>query len=406
MSSHQARPPAGLGGPLRSSAASHWSLDSSVRYLNHGSFGACPLPVLAAQLRWRERYEAEPVRFVLRELEAAQDAARAALASFVGADADDLVFVTNASTGVATVLASIDLQPGDELLLTDHGYNACRNAALARAEFAGARLVTAKVPFPIASREQVVEAVLAAVGTHTRLALIDHITSPTALVFPIETLVRALAERGVDVLVDGAHAPGMVPVDLSALGAAYYTANCHKWLCAPKGAAFLHVRRDRQEGLRPLVISHGGNSARTDRSRFQIEFGWTGTDDPSARLCVPEALTFLAGLWPGGFPELMRRNHELALTGRDAICAALGIAAPAPDEMLGSMAALPLPGVGAPAPLQIDPLQEWLWSERRIEVPVLAAPNGNSRLLRLSAQAYNSAEDYAALAAALASAPA
>jgi len=381
-----------------------WSLDSSVRYLNHGSFGACPIAVLQAQQRWRQRYEAQPIRFVLRELEAEEAVARGALAEFVGADAEDLVFVTNASQGVATVLASIDSQPGDEILITDHVYNACRNTARARAEATGARVVVAKVPFPIEGPGQVLDAVLAAAGSKTRLALLDHVTSPTALIFPIAELVSELAERGIDTLVDGAHAPGMVPLDLSALGAAYYTANCHKWLCAPKGAAFLHVRRDRQEAVRPLVISHGGNSDRTDISRFQLEFSWTGTDDPSARLSVPDALAFLGGLHPGGIPELMRRNHELALTGRDLLCSALDLPAPAPDEMLGSMAALPLAGGPPPAPLQTDPLQDRLWREHRIEVPMLTAPDGESRLIRLSAQAYNDPGDFALLAEALATA--
>jgi isopenicillin-N epimerase len=405
MQQHEPSQPVEPTGSNRPTLASRWSLDASVRYLNHGSFGACPSVVLGAQQGWRDRYEAEPVRFVLRELETAQDAARSALAEFVGADDKDLVFVPNATAGVATILASIDFQPGDELLLTDHGYNACRNAAHARAAATGAHVVTAKIPFPLDGPDQVVDLVLAAAGPRTRLVLIDHITSPTALIFPVERIVTALAERGVDVLVDGAHAPGMVPLGLRALGAAYYTANCHKWLCAPKGVAFLHVREDLQRGVHPLITSHGANSARQDRSRFQIEFGYTGTDDPSARLTVPDAIGFLQGLYPGGVTELMRRNHELALAGRDVVRAALGGSAPAPDEMLGSMAALLLPGGAAPAPLQIDPLQEWLWTEHRIEVPVLAAPDGVGRLLRLSAQAYNAPRDYAALAAALTAAP-
>jgi len=397
MNQHEACQPA---------ARALWSLDSKVRFLNHGSFGACPIAVLEAQQRWRQRYEAQPVKFVLRELEAAEGIARAALAEFIGSDAEDLVFVTNASQGVATVLASIDFQPGDEILITDHVYNACRNTALARAEASGARVVVARVPFPIEAPGRVLEAVLAATSSKTRLALIDHVTSPTALIFPIGEIVSALAERGVDTLVDGAHAPGMLPLDLADLGAAYYTANCHKWLCAPKGVAFLQVRRDRQRRVRPLVISHGGNSARTDISRFQLEFSWTGTDDPSGRLSVPDALAFLGGLHPGGVPELMRRNHELALAGRDLVCAALGLPAPAPDDMLGSMAAIPLAGGPPPAPLQTDPLQDLLWREHRIEVPMLTAPDGVTRLLRLSAQAYNEIGDYALLAEALAAAAA
>jgi isopenicillin-N epimerase len=389
--------------PGPSPLAAHWGLDPGVSFLNHGSYGACPRAVLAAQRRWQERLESEPVRF-MRELEPLLDGVRAELAAFVGADAEDLVFVENATTGVNTVLRSLRLASGAELLTTSQAYNACRIALDAVAAASGARVVVAHVPFPVSSPDEVVEAVLAAVTPATRLALLDHVASPTGLVLPVERLVPELQARGVDCLVDGAHAPGMLPLDLRALGAAYYTGNCHMWLCAPKGVALLHVRRDRQESVRPLVLSHGVSVPRSDRSRFQLEFGWTGTGDPSGRLALRDALSCMAGMLPGGWPAVMAANHALALAGRDVLCGALGIRAPAPDSMLGSLASVPLPDARGPAPagpLFLDGLQLRLWERHAIEVPVMIWPAPPARLLRISAQLYNTAAQYEALARAV-----
>ncbi len=389
---------------MPSTLARFWTLDPAVTFLNHGSFGACPRPVLEAQQRLRERLERQPVQFLVRDLEALLDDARRALAAFLGAEPEGLVFVPNATTAVNAVLRSLALAPGDQLLVTEHAYNACRNALDFVAAAARAEVVVVPVPFPLASADAVVEAVLARATPRTRLALLDHVTSPTGLVLPIERLVRELAARGVDTLVDGAHAPGMLPLDLGALGAAYYAGNCHKWLCAPKGAGFLHVQRDRRDGVRPVVISHGANSPRTDRSRLLLEFDWTGSHDPTAYLCVPEALRFLGGLLPGGWPALMARNRALALEARHILCSALGAEAPAPEDMVGALAAVPLPdGSAAPgrSPLYVDPLQDVLLERYGIEVPIVPWPAPPKRLVRVSCQAYNAREDYERLAAAL-----
>jgi isopenicillin-N epimerase len=386
-----------------------WTLDPSIVYLNHGSFGACPEAVQVAQAELRAMLERDPMRFFLRECPPLIDAARAALAEFLGLPTDDLVFVRNATTAVNTVLASLELGSGDELLTTDHAYNACRNALDETARRFGARVVVAPVPFPVAGPEAVVAAVLEQVTARTRLALLDHVTSSTGLVLPIAPLVTALEARGIETLVDGAHAPGMVPLDLGRLGATYYTGNCHKWLCAPKSAAFLHVKRERQERLRPLVISHGANTPQPDRSRFQVEFDWTGTDDPTAYVCVAVALRHLGAALDGGWPALMERNHALVCAGRRMICEALGIAPPCPEEMLGSLAAVPLPDFPAfpvaattGTPGSVDRLQDALYRRHHVEVPVFPWPRGGkTRLLRISAQLYNQPAQYQHLARAL-----
>lgn len=379
-----------------------WPLDPAITFLNHGSFGSCPLAVLEYQTELRCRLEREPITFLVRELEPLLDDTRAALADFVGADADDLVLIPNATSGVNTVMRSLDFKPGDELLVTDHEYNACRNVANFVAERTGAQVVAAKVPFPLQSAEEVVASVLTAVTPRTKLLLIDHVTSQTGMILPVAEIVRRLAEQGIDTLIDGAHAPGMIPLDLKAIGAAYYTGNCHKWLCAPKGTAFLHVRRDRQQSIRPLVISHGANSPRTDRSRFQVEFGWMGTSDPSAVLSIPKAIEFLATLLPGGWPAIMKRNRELALAGREVLCRTLAIPKLCPEDMIGTLASLPIPDAASTepskSPLYLDPWQDELMSRHRIEVPIIPWPAPPKRLLRISAQLYNSLPQYELLA--------
>ena len=384
--------------------ARHWLLDPGVDFLNHGSFGACPSPVLEAQQQLREELERQPIRFMLRDLPGRLALARKALGSFVGADPDDLAFVSNATTGVNTVLRSLRFEAGDELITTNQAYNACRNALTAAASRDGATLVVADVPFPVRSPAEVVEAILGRVTSRTRLVLLDHVTSPTGVVWPVKQIVGALAGPGIDTLVDGAHAPGMLPLNVEDIGAAYYSGNCHKWLCAPKGAAFLHVRRDRQHRIRPLTISHGANSTRRDVSRFRLEFDWVGTQDFTPFLCVPEALRFMGSLLPGGWSELMEHNRQSALRARNILGDALQAPPPCPDEMLGSLATVALPD-GEPASprsaLEIDPLQDALFEKFHLEVPVVSWPAPPRRWVRVSSQIYNTDAQYRRLASAL-----
>ena len=398
-----------VAGAARANGASdlarHWDLDPGVVFLNHGSFGACPRAVAGAQAELRARLEREPVRFMVEALEGLLDGARAELGAFLGAPPDGLAFVPNATAGVNAVLRSMPLAPGDALLTTDHAYNACANALRFVAERAGARVDVAELPVPLSGPDEAVDRVLGAVTDRTRLFLLDHVTSPTALVLPGERIVRELRERGVETLVDGAHAPGMIPLNVERVGAAYYTGNCHKWLCAPKGAGFLWVREDKRAEVRPAVISHGMNSRRTDRSRFLLEFDWTGTDDPTAALCVPEALRFVASLDPDGWEGVRRRNRELVLAGRDVLVDRLGLEPTGPDEMVGAICSLRLPESDGPAPasaLYADPMQRAMLERFGVQAPIIPWPAHPARLIRISAFLYNAPGQYGRLAEALA----
>jgi isopenicillin-N epimerase len=321
-----------------------------------------------------------------------------------------VVFVPNATAGVNAVLRSLDFRPGDEILVTPHDYNACRNVVRYVAGRSAAVVAEVELPLPVDSPQQVVDAVLERVTSRTRLALLDHITSPTALVFPIAELVQELDRRGVDTLVDGAHAPGMTALDMKRLGAAYYTGNCHKWLCAPKGAGFLHVRRDRQEGIQPPIVSHGWNRPRPGYSPFQDAFDWPGTLDPTAWMCVGAAIRFLRGLMPGGLPALTERNHELAMFGRRILCKRLGVTPVGQPPMLGSMAAVMLPMEVAayclrhqlPGTVDDAALHDELLLQHSIEIPLYWWPAPPQLILRISAQAYNDSAQYERLAGALA----
>jgi isopenicillin-N epimerase len=377
-----------------------------VAFLNHGSFGACPRRVLALQQELRQQMEREPVQFLWRHYEERLEPARVELAQFIGARKQDVVFVTNATSGINAVLRSLPLQRGDELLTTDHDYNACHNVLREVARERRANLVTAEVPFPITHADQVIEAILRRVTSRTRLAMIDHVTSPTALVYPIEPIVRELERRGIDTLVDGAHAPGQVPLDLAKVQPAFYTGNLHKWVCAPKGAAFLWARADKQQNLQPAIISHGHNRPRRGYTAFQDRFDWAGTADPTPWFCVGAAIRWMRQLLPGGWRDVRTRNHALTLVARSFLCEALEVTAPAPVEMLASMATIPLPeslqdkpGRRVRAFEKIEPEQRRLFDEFEIEVPLLRLHG--RRWFRISAQVYNSARDYERLAKAL-----
>lgn len=390
-----------LAQPAPSPFRRHWALAPGTVFLNHGSFGACPKPILKLQIELRAQMEAKPVQFLWRRYEERLEPSRKELARFVGARPRDLAFVTNSTTGVNAVLRSLTLRRGDELLTTNWDYNACHNVLVEVARQTGAKVVVARVPFPLRGEDEILEGVLSAVTKRTRLAMIDHVTSDTALVFPLARIIRELESRGVDTLVDGAHAPGMLPLDLKKLRPTYYTGNLHKWVCAPKGAAFLWAREDKQGGLQPAVISHGNNRPRPGYTAFQDRFDWAGTFDPTAWFCVGEAIRWMGQLLPGGWTELRARNHTLAVQARRILCERLQVKAPCPENLLGSMATIPLPLKYRIARKsgKIDGEQLRLYDQFGIEVPFSRV--GQRRYFRVSAQIYNTAAEYEYLAEAL-----
>lgn len=374
-----------------------WLLDPDVTHLNHGSFGAAPIRVLEEQNDWRRRLEANPVRFFDEEYQPALADARARLVDFLGGDERHTAFVANATSGVNAVLSSITLSPGDEIVVTNHEYNACRNAAEAWAGRAGAKVVEVPIPFPPASPRMVVERIMMAVSAGTRLVIVDHVTSPTALIFPVEAVVAAL-EPDVPVLIDGAHAPGMLDLDVGALGASFYVGNLHKWVCAPKGVGFVSVAERHADTIQPTVISHGWTVPDPEQSRLQAMFDWTGTDDPSARLAVPAAIDTMGNAHPDGWEGVRSANHTLVVEGRRIVVDALALDPGPEEEWLGSMAALVLPGEPEPGG-EMDELTSRLRHHHAIEVPVFSW--AGRRILRLSAQRYNRLDDYRRLVDAL-----
>jgi isopenicillin-N epimerase len=373
-------------------------------FLNHGSFGACPKKILELQNRLRQEMEAEPVQFLWRRYEERLEPSRVAVARFVGARPKDLVFVTNATTGVNAVLHSIELNPGDEVLTTNQDYNACHNVLSEAARRTGAKVVTAEVPFPLKKPEQVLDGILHCVTRRTRLAMIDHVTSSTALIFPLARIIQELQARGVDTLVDGAHAPGQVPVSMTRLNPAYYTANLHKWVCAPKGGALLWAREDKQKNLQPAVVSHGNNTPRARYSAFQDRFDWAGTSDPTPWFCAGAAIEWMGKTMPGGWAAVREANHLLTVRARKLLCDRLQVEAPCPENMLGAMATIPLPErfQGKARTTKIDAEQCRLYDEFGIEVPFFRIGRPERRWFRISAQLYNSLADYEHLASVLA----
>ena len=359
-------------------------LDPEVAFLNHGSFGSCPRPVFERYQAWQRKLEAEPIEFIDRRLPALLDDARAALAACVGCSPQDLAFVQNATTGVNLAARSLTLGPEDEVLATDLEYGACDLAWEWVCRRAGALYVRAPIPLPIRDASEVVAALFAAAGERTRAVYISHITSSTGLLLPLEEILARARSLGIVTIVDGAHVPGHVPVSIEALGADYYSGNAHKWLNAPKGAGFLHVRPEHQERVDAAIVSWGYTEGKGFSERIEMQ----GTRDPAAWLAVPDAIRFQA---ERDWDAVRDRSRRLARDARRELCDLLGTKPLAPDAMLGQMAAVRLP--------RSEPdLSERLVTSHGVEIPVTGE---SSDLLRLSVAGYTTRDEIDRLLAAL-----
>lgn len=363
-----------------------WDLDFSRLNVNHGSYGAAPRSVLAEQTRWRDRMEAGTTYFMADELPGALRAAAGDLATFVGAQANDLVFVDNATSGIHAILVSLDLKPGDEILLHSHIYGAVLKSAQYVAARTGARIVSPPIAFPNPTRDGLIAAITGGITARTRIAVLDHIASPSALIFPVAEIAAICRAANVLLLVDGAHGPANVPIDLGTLGADFYVGNCHKWLMAPKGAGFLWSAPQHQSWLHPTIISHGYGAG------FLAEFDWTGTRDWSAALAVPAAIAFHHEL---GGAALMQANRELAWDGAKLLSARWDAPIAADAEFFGAMSLIAAPFLGSPDPAHIE-LQRGRLRALGCDAPIMALDD--QVYMRISAQAYNRIDDYDKLA--------
>ena len=364
-------------------------LKPAITFLNHGSYGACPRPVFATYQHWQRTLEDDPVDFFARRFRPLMAEARAHLAAYIGAQGDDVVFVPNTTNGMNIVARSLELQPGDEVLSTDHEYGAIERAWRYICRQQGARYIAQPIPLPLEHPQQVVEAVWAGVTPRTRVISISHITSFTALVFPVAEICRRAREAGIFCVVDGAHAPGQIDLDMQAIGADCYVGNCHKWLCAPKGAAFLYTRPETQSQLRPHIVGWGYDE---QDPRYVDQFEVMGTLDPAAYLSVPAAIDFQAA---HDWPTMRAACRQLLATARQQVGELTGQAAVCPDspEWWVQMAVIPLPPHADPH------LGERLWTEEQIEIPII--PWKDHRFIRISIQVYNTPAHVEHLTAAL-----
>ena len=392
--------------PSPSSHFDKWLLQPDVVHLDHGFAGGCPREVFEAQHEIRYQVEADPSDFFTHHYHRHLIRAKQSLSQFINARNEELVLVPGTTHGLNVILQSLNFRPGDEILVTNHSYASATSLVQYVADRDRAKVVMADVPFPLSSSADVIQSILAAVTHRTRFALIDHIPSRTAVIFPIKEIISELAAHGIDTLVDGAHAPGQVSLNITELNAAYYVGSCHKWMCGPRGVGFMHIRSDRLDRMKPLIIP-GTTSSRDvgqgSQAPLDYQLGWVGTFDPSAYLIIPGAVRFLESLLSGGSAVLMKKNHDLAVQARQLVFDELHIprALQCPDRMVGAMVSIPLPDLPVPTNPTTIPLQILLRERYHIDVPVYYWPSYPERILRFSCQAHNSIEQYKYLATSL-----
>lgn len=385
----------------RISEPARFPIRPGLTMLNNGSYGLTPEVVREAQRALRCRMEEDPVRFFKSDLEYYSDDAREALASFTNTRAGDIALVPNGTFAVATVLNNLDLGPGDEVLVTDHEYMATFNELGKVCRARGARVVVAKVPFPEVSPERVVESVVGAMTDRTRVVMVSHITSATSLVMPVAEIVEAARARGIASFLDGAHTPGQIKLDIGALNPTWYAASCHKWLMCPKGTGFIWTSPDARGDFRPVVLSCRVHETREERDAYLCDFDYTGTNDYTGNLVIPVAIAHMGAQLPGGWDELRARNHDLVVEGAKMVCDAIGVAQRVPESMTGTMVSIPLPGVCEPSTLLGEGLWDRLYLHHGIQVPVWDLPGVCDRMIRVSAQLYNTPDDFRMLGEAL-----
>ena len=365
-------------------------LDPEIIFLNHGSFGACAKPVYENLLVWQKKLEEEPVKFFEDIIFDALKKSREALAAYINCSADDLVYFSNPTTAVNAVARSLRLEPGDEVLSTNHIYGALDRSWKYICADKNARFVKAKIPFPIQSKQEFRDCLLSSVTDRTKVIFLSHITSMTAMIFPVEEIIEYAKERNILTIIDGAHVPGHIPLDINKLDADIYTGACHKWMCTPKGVSYLYVKKEFQENVHPLVVSWGWESENPGPSKFLDWHEWQGTRDMSAFLTIPVAIKFLN---KHNWLKLGRRCRKQVVRTRNEFLDMLSIPPPCPDSWLGQMASIPLPIDDA------DLFKNIILKKYKIQVPVFKWED--ITLLRFSIQFYNTKSDLDRLLAAV-----